>query len=101
MEAYDPATVFSSIDHQWRYAYGNQPPAALWNLTRLAEACSPFWRSSEEFALASANEALSAFPEAFEISRLVGLRRKLGLFTEREGDAVLAQELLERMTAYD
>ena len=41
MEAYDPATVFSSIDHQGRYAYGNQPHAALWNLTRLAEALLP------------------------------------------------------------
>jgi uncharacterized protein YdiU (UPF0061 family) len=102
MEAYDPATVFSSIDHQGRYAYGNQPRIALWNLTRLAETLLPVLvqeEGSEEAALASANEALAAFPGVFEISRLVGLRRKLGLFTERDGDAALAQDLLERMTA--
>jgi uncharacterized protein YdiU (UPF0061 family) len=102
MEAYDPATVFSSIDHHGRYAYGNQPRIALWNLTRLAEALLPVLaqeEGSEEAALASANEALSAFPGVFETSRLVGMRRKLGLFTERDGDAALAQDLLERMTA--
>ena len=101
MEAYDPATVFSSIDHHGRYAYGNQPRVALWNLTRLAEALLPVLvqeEGSEEAALASANEALAAFPVLFEISRLAGLRRKLGLFTERDGDAALVQDLLERMT---
>jgi serine/tyrosine/threonine adenylyltransferase len=102
MEAYDPATVFSSIDHHGRYAYGNQPRVALWNLTRLAEALLPVLvqqEGSEEAALASANEALAGFPGAFEISRLGGLRRKLGLFTERDGDTALVQDLLERMTA--
>jgi uncharacterized protein YdiU (UPF0061 family) len=102
MEAYDPATVFSAIDHQGRYAYGNQPRVALWNLTRLAEALLPVLlqeEGSEEAGLASANEALTAFPGVFEISRLAGLRRKLGLFTERDGDAALAQDLLERMSA--
>jgi len=102
MEAYDPATVFSSIDHHRRYAYGNQPRIALWNLTRLAEALLPVLaqeEGSEEAALASANEALAVFPKVFEISRLSGLRRKLGLFTERDGDTALAQDLLERMTA--
>ena len=101
MEAYDPATVFSSIDHQGRYAYGNQPRVALWNLTRLAEALLPVLvqeEGSEEAALASANEALAAFPGMFEISRLAGLRHKLGLFTERDGDTALVQDLLERMT---
>jgi len=102
MEAYDPATVFSSIDHHGRYAYGNQPRIAHWNLKRLAEALLPVLvqeEGSEEAALAAANEALAVFPAAFEISRLAGLRRKLGLFTERDGDAALAQDLLERMTA--
>jgi uncharacterized protein YdiU (UPF0061 family) len=102
MEAYDPATVFSSIDHHGRYAYGNQPRVAFWNLTRLAEAVLPVLaqeEASEETALASANEALAAFPGVYEISRLAGLRRKLGLLTEREGDATLVQDLLDRMTA--
>jgi serine/tyrosine/threonine adenylyltransferase len=102
MEAYDPAKVFSSIDHGGRYAYGNQPPAALWNLMRLAEALLPVLEQetgSEEAALASANEALAAFEPQFEAARSAGLRCKLGLFTEREGDARLAEDLLERMSA--
>ena len=102
MEAYDPATVFSSIDHQGRYAYGNQPRAALWNLTRLAEALLPILEQeagSEKAALASAKEALVAFDSQFEVARSAGLRRKLGLLTEREGDTALAEDLLERMAA--
>jgi uncharacterized protein YdiU (UPF0061 family) len=100
MEAYDPAKVFSSIDYQGRYAYSNQPHAAHWNLTRLAEALLPILleeEGNEEAALASAREALSAFEPQFEAARVAGLRRKLGLFTEREGDAALAQDLLDRM----
>ena len=102
MEAYDPATVFSSIDHQGRYAYGNQPRIALWNLTRLAEALLPVLlqeEGSEEAALASANEALAAFPGTFEAAHLGGLRRKVGFMTERDGDAALVQDLLDRMAA--
>ena len=102
MEAYDPVKVFSSIDHQGRYAYGNQPRVALWNLTRLAEALLPVLEQeegSEEAAVASANEALAAFAPQFEVAHAAGLRRKLGLFTEREGDVALAQDLLDRMAA--
>jgi serine/tyrosine/threonine adenylyltransferase len=102
MEAYDPATVFSSIDHGGRYAYGNQPPAAHWNLTRLAEALLPLLEQemgSDEAALASANQALAAFGPQFEAALTAGLRRKLGLFTERDGDAELTDNLLERMSA--
>ena len=102
MEAYDPAKVFSSIDHYGRYAYGNQPRAALWNLTRLAEALLPVLEHEEgnaEAAVASANEALAAFAPQFEVARAAGLRRKLGLFTERAGDDALAQDLLDRMAA--
>jgi serine/tyrosine/threonine adenylyltransferase len=103
MEAYDPATVFSSIDAQGRYAYGNQPRIALWNLTRLAEALLPLLQQEEggdEAALASANEALAAFPQIFESFQLSGFRRKLGLFSERDSDQALIQDLLERMTAH-
>jgi len=102
MEAYEPAKVYSSIDHNGRYAYGNQPRAAHWNLARLAEALLPVLEQeegSEEAALASAQEALSAFAPQFEAAHVAGLRRKLGLFTEREGDAALAQDLLQRMAA--
>ncbi|WP_348261810.1 YdiU family protein [Telmatobacter sp. DSM 110680] len=100
MEAYDPATVFSSIDANGRYAYGNQPRIAHWNVTRLAEALLPVIAEeagSEEAAVAAANEALAAFEPQFEAARLTGLRRKLGMFTESEEDAALAENLLERM----
>ena len=69
MEAYDPAKVYSSIDHGGRYAYGNQPRVALWNLARLAESLLPVLvqeSGSEEAALVAANEALSAFEPQFE-----------------------------------
>src|ERR1700723_3160777 len=102
MEAFEPDKVFSSIDHQGRYAYGNQPLAAHWNLMRLAEALLPVLEQEEgthEAALASANEALAAFGPQFEANHIAGLRRKLGLFTDHEGDAAMAQDLLNRMAA--
>jgi uncharacterized protein YdiU (UPF0061 family) len=102
MEAYDPSTVFSSIDRQGRYSYGNQPRIALWNLTRLAESLLPLLEQeegSEEAAVASAQEALTAFAAKYEAAYVAGLRRKLGLFTERDGDLALVQDLLDRMTA--
>jgi uncharacterized protein YdiU (UPF0061 family) len=102
MEAYNEATVFSSIDHGGRYAYGNQPRAALWNLTRLAEALLPVLAQeagSEEAALTAANKALAAFEPQFAAARSAGLRRKLGLAAEREGDSALAEDLLQRMAA--
>ncbi len=102
MEAYDPGSVFSSIDHGGRYAYGNQPRAALWNLARLAEALLPVLAQesgSEDAAVAAANEVLTAFEPRFERARSAGLRRKLGLFTERADDTALAEDLLQRMTA--
>jgi uncharacterized protein YdiU (UPF0061 family) len=100
MEAYDPGTVFSSIDSQGRYAYGNQPRVALWNLTRLAESLLPLLEQeegSEETAVASAQEALTTFASQYEAAHIAGLRMKLGLFTERNGDLAMAQDLLERM----
>jgi len=102
MEAYDPATVFSSIDSQGRYSYGNQPGIMLWNLTRLAETLLPLLEQeegSEKDAVASAEAALNAFGAKYDVAHLAGMRRKLGLFIEREGDAALVQDLLERMAA--
>ena len=102
MEAYDPATVFSSIDHAGRYAYGNQPHAALWNLARLAEALLPLLAieaESENAAVDAANLALSNFESQYHKARLAGLRRKLGLFTEQPQDANLAENLLNLMQA--
>ena len=102
MEAYDPAKVYSSIDHGGRYAYGNQPRVALWNLARLAESLLPLLAQesgSEEAGLVAANEALSAFEPQFETAHSAGMRRKLGLVEEREGDAALAENLLQCMAA--
>jgi uncharacterized protein YdiU (UPF0061 family) len=102
MEAYEQDKVFSSIDHQGRYAYSNQPNAMHWNLTRLAEALLPLLveeEGSEEAGVASAYEALAGFAPRFEEARAAGMRRKLGLFTERKGDVELADSLLECMAA--
>jgi serine/tyrosine/threonine adenylyltransferase len=102
MEAFDPATVFSSIDRQGRYAWGNQPRIMLWNLTRLAEAQIPVLQEEAggpEAALKSATQALEAFAPQYESAQLAELRRKLGLFTQQDGDLKLAQDLLERMAA--
>ncbi|WP_158928606.1 YdiU family protein [Acidisphaera sp. S103] len=95
MEAYHPGTVFSSIDHHGRYAYGNQPRIVLWNLTRLAECLIPLLAGGEE----SAKEALTAFASRFEASYLGGLRRKIGLLTEQPGDDDLTGDWLKLMAA--
>jgi len=99
MDAYDPATVYSSIDHAGRYAYGNQPRIMHWNLTRLAEAMLPLLDADEDAAMASAKDALAAFGPRFEAAYLGGLRHKAGLSTELDGDAALLQDLLVRMAA--
>lgn len=99
MDEYDPATVFSSIDRGGRYAYGNQPRIALWNLTRLAETLLPLLGSDEESALASAQESLAAFAPRFETAYRTGLRRKIGLSAEREGDDALAADFLALLAA--
>ena len=99
MDEYDPKTVFSSIDRMGRYAYGNQPSIGLWNLTRLAECLLPILSDDSDAAVADAEEALSAFAPTFDRAYRVGLRHKLGLSTEEEGDVELAQDLLTVMGA--
>jgi uncharacterized protein YdiU (UPF0061 family) len=79
MEAYDPATVFSSIDHQGRYAFGNQPDVACWNLARLAETLLPLLSDDPEEAAAMATEVIAAFPAQYRRHLLRGQRTKLGL----------------------
>jgi uncharacterized protein YdiU (UPF0061 family) len=97
MDHYDPAMVFSSIDEQGRYAYANQPRIALWNLTRLAECLLPLLSDEQDKAISEAQSALGNFAEAFNTTYQAGLRRKLGLFTARDGDPALAQDLLDAM----
>ncbi|SDG57537.1 Uncharacterized conserved protein YdiU, UPF0061 family [Lentzea fradiae] len=79
MEAYDPATRYSSIDHRGRYAFGNQPIIAEWNLARLAEALLPLFDDDQDKAVAMAMETLGTFPERFERAWIDGLGRKLGV----------------------
>jgi uncharacterized protein YdiU (UPF0061 family) len=97
MDHYDPAAVFSSIDEQGRYAYANQPRIALWNLTRLAECLLPLLSDDKEKAIEQAQDVLAAFPAKFTAAYQSGLRRKIGLFTERDGDEALVQGLLDTM----
>ncbi|HUE86887.1 MAG TPA: YdiU family protein [Vicinamibacterales bacterium] len=97
MDTYDPATVFSSIDHGGRYAYGNQPPIAQWNLTRLAEAMLPLLDADTHRAVERAAAALERFPELFEQHWLSGMRSKLGLFTHESEDKALVEDLLAWM----
>jgi serine/tyrosine/threonine adenylyltransferase len=97
LDVYDPETVFSSIDRQSRYAYGNQPRIANWNLVRLAEAFLPLLDADETRGIEIAKEVLGIFPERFESAWLAGMRAKLGLFDAEPGDLELARGFLEWM----
>jgi uncharacterized protein YdiU (UPF0061 family) len=99
MEAYDPAAVFSSIDRHGRYAYGNQPNIALWNLARLAESLLPLIDDDPDRAVALATEVLEAFPAQYRSQLLRGQRAKLGLATPRDDDARLAEDWLALLHA--
>jgi uncharacterized protein YdiU (UPF0061 family) len=94
MEAFDPGTVYSSIDHGGRYAYGNQPLVAEWNLARLAEALLPLIDDDQDRAVAHAVAALGAFRPQYDAAWSAGMRAKLGLpegLADAEG---LVDELL-------
>jgi uncharacterized protein YdiU (UPF0061 family) len=95
MEAYDPATVFSSIDLQGRYAFGNQPSIACWNLARLAETLLPLLSDDPDEAVAMANEVIVAFPARYRGQLLHGQRAKLGLRRGETGDDTLDTQLAE------
>jgi uncharacterized protein YdiU (UPF0061 family) len=97
LDHYDPAAVFSSIDEQGRYAYANQPRIALWNLTRLAECLLPLFSENQDQAIEQAQLILAEFPGKFTAACQAGLRQKIGLFTTRDGDEALAQDLLDAM----
>jgi uncharacterized protein YdiU (UPF0061 family) len=97
MNAYDPDTVFSSIDHGGRYAYGNQPAIAQWNLARFAETLLPLIDSNQEQAVAMASEVLARFPAVFEEHWLAGMRAKLALLKAEDDDLALVESLLTWM----
>ncbi len=97
LDAYSPGMVFSSIDHQGRYAFANQPRIAQWNLARLAEAVLPLLDADESRAVEKANGVLEMFPTRFREHWLAGMRAKLGLAEEEPEDAALVDALLEDM----
>ncbi len=97
MDSYDPATVFSSIDQQSRYAFGNQAPIAEWNLVRFAETLLPLLHSDQTSAINIAQTALQTFAVKFRKYWLTGMRAKLGLYTEQMDDTLIIDGLLNCM----
>ena len=98
MDAYHPARVFSSIDAHGRYAYGNQPDIAVWNMAQLATALLPLI-GEQAAAIDAATEAVQRFAGIYEAEWLARFRAKLGLLTAGDGDADLIADLLARMAA--
>ncbi|MEW9122731.1 MAG: protein adenylyltransferase SelO [Thermotaleaceae bacterium] len=101
MDTYDPATVFSSIDARGRYAYGNQPSIAAWNLARFAETLLPLLHINQEQALQLAQDIISTFPDLYQCNWLTGMRSKLGMFNEEQQDERLVEELLNMMEKHN
>jgi len=99
MDEYHPGTVFSSIDQNARYAYGNQPSIGLWNVSRLAETLLPLIGPDQAAALEAAKEVLGVYGPRFHAEYAGLLRRKIGLSETRVGDDDLTQDLLKSMMA--
>tara|TARA_B110000014_G_C20113152_1_gene586983 strand:- start:69 stop:1529 length:1461 start_codon:yes stop_codon:yes gene_type:complete len=97
MDFYDPQTVFSSIDRHGRYAYGNQPNIAQWNLARFSECLLPLINDDSNKAISIAEEILENFSIKFKKYWLVGMCEKIGLTENIENHHVLLQELLQLM----
>jgi serine/tyrosine/threonine adenylyltransferase len=97
MDSFDPGAVFSSIDARGRYAYGNQPHAAAWNLARFAETLLPLIHADATRAVELAGEVIAPFAARFTSQWHQRLRRKLGLSMELAGDQSLAEDLLNAM----
>jgi len=100
MDAYDSATVFSSIDLQGRYAYSNQPLIAEWNLARFAETLLPLLHVNQAQAVKLAQDAISDFTELYHCNWLTGMRGKLGIFKAEREDESLIEGLLSIMQKY-
>ena len=100
MDAYDPGTVFSSIDLQGRYAYGNQPHIAGWNLARFAETLLPLLHVDQAQAIKMAQDEISHFAELYQRNWLAGMGAKLGIFKVEIEDESLIEGLLSTMQKY-
>ncbi|MCJ8012961.1 YdiU family protein [Paenibacillus sp. KQZ6P-2] len=97
MDTYNPETVFSSIDSQGRYAYGNQPYIAGWNLARFAETLLPLLHDDQEQAVRLAQDKISGFMDLYQANWLEGMRAKLGIFNAEAEDEELSNALLRLM----
>ena len=97
MGVYDPATVYSSIDHRGRYAYGNQPRIAAWNVARLAETLLPLIDEDQEAAVDAVQPMITGFAERFEAAWLVMMRAKIGFTGQAKDHAERVGTLLECM----
>lgn len=95
MDRYDPRTVYSSIDHRGRYAYGNQPGIGQWNMARLAETLLPLLHDDEDRAMELAREALRSFVLRYQSSWTKGMRAKLGITQAEDDDEALALDLMK------
>ena len=101
MDVYDRSTVFSSIDTHGRYAYGNQPKIAAWNLARFAETLLPLLNDNQGKAVKLAQNAISEFTKLYHYNWIRGMRAKLGIFNEEERDEALIEDLLSMMKKYN
>ena len=90
MDAYDPAAVFSSIDRGGRYAYGNQPAIAQWDLARLGEALLPLIDTDQEVAVEAGSEVLQGFTPRYQAAFAAGMAAKLGLDATPPGPTTTA-----------
>ena len=95
MDDYHPDRVFSSIDRFGRYAYANQPAAALWNLAQFASSLLPLMGGRA--AVEPATEAIHRVTPIYEAARLTRFRAKIGLLREDAGDGALIERLLALM----
>ncbi|WP_173915354.1 YdiU family protein [Halobacillus sp. Marseille-Q1614] len=101
MNEYNPATVFSSIDVQGRYAYQNQPPIGQWNLARFGETLLPLFHENQEQAVELAQNAHSKYEELYRSHWLEGMRKKLGFQNEAAQDEPLIDDLLSIMKKHE
>jgi uncharacterized protein YdiU (UPF0061 family) len=99
MEAYDPGTVYSSIDHRGRYAYGNQPSVAMWNLARFGETLLPLLSDDMEQSVTLATDSLGRFAAQYDTAFSTGMRKKLGLPADVDDSVAgaLIDDLLDQL----
>lgn len=100
MDVYDTSTVFSSIDRNSRYAYGNQPNIGGWNIARFAESLLPLIHPDSRESIKLAEEMIKSYAQLYHNNWLSGMRSKLGILNEEEEDEALIKELLGLMSQY-